>query len=548
MKQLTSMCIALLVLTGSVTTADAQVTGLDGWTIYLDPGHSRQENQGYAGYSEAEKVLRVGLALREMLEEQTDIDTVYMSRTNDEQLVTLSERSTHANTVNADFFYSIHSDAPSITANSTLFLYGGWRENGETVEKIPEGGKHMGDIMEVDLTAAMRTNTRGNYADRTFYQGFPDNHTRKEPYLHVNRETMMASVLSEAGFHTNPTQNMRNMNAEWKRLEAQSAFWSILTYHDIEHPPVGIAAGYISDSETDQLINGATVTINGQSYTTDTYESLFHQWSDDPDHLRNGFYYIEDLPHGDTLEVYLDAPGYYPDTTTIYIRDDFFSFKDMTLLSDRAPHVTSTIPENGEGNLSTTGWVRITFSRPMDSESVEQAISITPDVEDLNWLWSSSNTQTGFSRTLLEDSTIYTITIGEMAEDVYGHRFDGNNDGQSGGEFELIFATGIVVGVEDIAGEIPTNYRLEQNFPNPFNPSTTIRYAVPEQSHVKIQVYNLLGQRIATLVDEINDTGNYEITWHPDGPSGTYVYRIEAVSSVDPDNRYIDVRRMVLLK
>lgn len=62
-----------------------EVTGLDGFSLFLDPGHSQTENQGLYNYSEAQKVLRVGLALREMLLTQTDIDTVYISRTNDSQ-------------------------------------------------------------------------------------------------------------------------------------------------------------------------------------------------------------------------------------------------------------------------------------------------------------------------------------------------------------------------------------------------------------------------------------------------------------------------------
>ena len=167
----------------------SQVTGLQGWTIFLDPGHSQKENTGLYNYSEAEKVLRVALALRDILQSQTDIDTVYISRTNDLDLVSLTQRTNYANSVAADFYYSIHSDAsgtPSV--NSTLLLHGGWREGGQTLEKTPHGGKKMGDSITAFLTAAMRIGTRGNYADRTFYEGFPYEHTNKYPYLHVNRE------------------------------------------------------------------------------------------------------------------------------------------------------------------------------------------------------------------------------------------------------------------------------------------------------------------------------------------------------------------------
>lgn len=109
-----------------------EVTWLSGWSLFLDPGHSRTENQGLYNYSEAEKVLRIGLALREMLLSTTDIDTVYLSRDNDQISVSLSQRTDRANALAVDFFHSIHSDAGPASANSTLLLHGGWRSGGVT--------------------------------------------------------------------------------------------------------------------------------------------------------------------------------------------------------------------------------------------------------------------------------------------------------------------------------------------------------------------------------------------------------------------------------
>jgi N-acetylmuramoyl-L-alanine amidase len=259
-RTLTS-ALLLILAASAIQTTQAQVTGLEGWNIFLDPGHSQKENMGLYNYSEAEKVLRTGLNLRQMLLDWTDIDTVYMSRTNDAQSVGLTQRLERANSLGADFYYSIHSDAGAPSANRTLMLHGGWRENGITVEKTPTGGKLFGDIMDEILTASMRIGRSGNYADRTFYQGFPFEHDNKWPYLAVNRISNMASLLSEAGFHTNPTQQQRNLNAEWKRLEAYAAFWTILEYHNLERPEVGIATGYITNTETQRPVNGAQITI-----------------------------------------------------------------------------------------------------------------------------------------------------------------------------------------------------------------------------------------------------------------------------------------------
>ncbi|MEK7727064.1 MAG: N-acetylmuramoyl-L-alanine amidase, partial [candidate division KSB1 bacterium] len=286
----------------------AQVTGLSGWNIYIDPGHSQRENMGIYGYSEAEKVLRVGLHLRELLLKTTDIDTVYISRTNDQMQVGLSQRTDEANSLAASWYHSIHSDAGGPDASSTLMLWGQYRDGRE---KIPNGGKRMSSFMIDLLTRGYRTSTRGPIGDCTFYGC-----TSNGPYLHVNRESTMPSELSEASFHTNPTQNQRNMNAEWKRLEAKTFYWSILKYHGLARPPVGTCVGFVSDAESGALLNGAKLTLNGQSYTTDTFAALFNKYTSDPNLLHNGFFYFENLPKA-TLEMVVAAPGYYGDTVQV---------------------------------------------------------------------------------------------------------------------------------------------------------------------------------------------------------------------------------------
>jgi len=121
----------------------------------------------------------------------------------------------------------------------------------------------------------------------------------------------MASTLSEAGFHTNPTQNMKNMNAEWKRLEAWIHFLTYLDFMSVERPYVGIVNGIIANAETNIPINGAIATLDGNSYITDTFASLFNKYTSNPDLLQNGFYYFEDVADG-SYDVDVSAPGYYP--------------------------------------------------------------------------------------------------------------------------------------------------------------------------------------------------------------------------------------------
>ena len=85
-------------------------------------------------------------------------------------------------------------------------------------------------------------------------------------------------------------------------------------------------------------------------------------------------------------------------------------------------------------------------------------------------------------------------------------------------------------------------------FPNPFNPSTTIQFSVAVRSRVQLKVYNILGQQIAELANEVMDAGTYRQVWNANVASGLYFCRIETVSVDDPGKRFGDVKKMILLK
>ena len=90
--------------------------------------------------------------------------------------------------------------------------------------------------------------------------------------------------------------------------------------------------------------------------------------------------------------------------------------------------------------------------------------------------------------------------------------------------------------------ELPKQFTLFQNYPNPFNPTTQIRYGLPKASNVKIDIYNMLGQRVMTLVNEHQSAGYHIITWNPrDAASGVYFYRIQAGS-------YVKIMKMLFVK
>jgi len=107
-----------------------------------------------------------------------------------------------------------------------------------------------------------------------------------------------------------------------------------------------------------------------------------------------------------------------------------------------------------------------------------------------------------------------------------------------------------VTGVKDRKlGEIPREFALYQNFPNPFNPLATIGYDLPARSRVSLRVYNMLGQVVATLVDETEDAGHRSVEWHAaDFASGVYFYQLEAANVSAPATSYTAVRKMALVK
>lgn len=106
----------------------------------------------------------------------------------------------------------------------------------------------------------------------------------------------------------------------------------------------------------------------------------------------------------------------------------------------------------------------------------------------------------------------------------------------------------VVIKQRTLAGTIPggaplpDHVVLHQNFPNPFNPTTTIRYSVPERARVSLTVYNALGQQVARLVDSEVEKGDHEVRFDASGlPSGVYFYRLQAGSTNQ-------VRRLVVMR
>ncbi|HCA79399.1 MAG TPA: hypothetical protein DEP53_06650 [Bacteroidetes bacterium] len=108
--------------------------------------------------------------------------------------------------------------------------------------------------------------------------------------------------------------------------------------------------------------------------------------------------------------------------------------------------------------------------------------------------------------------------------------------------------SGPATGIEGNLGVVPDEYVLQEAYPNPFNPSTRIRYGIPEDSRVELVIHNMLGNVVAQLIHGERSKGLYELLWHAENlPSGVYLIRLQA-ESVESTKRFLASRKVVLVK
>jgi hypothetical protein len=111
------------------------------------------------------------------------------------------------------------------------------------------------------------------------------------------------------------------------------------------------------------------------------------------------------------------------------------------------------------------------------------------------------------------------------------------------GDGSVLKLVDVLTGVGNNNGTIPAEYKLEQNFPNPFNPSTTINFSIPRASHVSLKVYNALGKEVASIVDDYMQAGEHSegFAVNTDLTSGIYFYKLTA-------GDFTDTKKMMLIK
>jgi hypothetical protein len=125
---------------------------------------------------------------------------------------------------------------------------------------------------------------------------------------------------------------------------------------------------------------------------------------------------------------------------------------------------------------------------------------------------------------------------------LYFWRVNAYNIGGPSGWSNVFVFRSLVTDINQVTDMIPDSYKLYENFPNPFNPTTDLRFDIPTSSIVRITIYNSMGKEITKLVNEKLNAGRYQAQWNAsDVSSGVYFYKLTA-------GDYNDVKRMILVK
>jgi hypothetical protein len=149
-----------------------------------------------------------------------------------------------------------------------------------------------------------------------------------------------------------------------------------------------------------------------------------------------------------------------------------------------------------------------------------EEIQMDMDISQLNYRWTVPQIATENARIrIIQDNT-------------------GNDYSDNSSEFIVTDTPSSL----ELSGQNPKSFTLHTNYPNPFNPVTMINYELPITNYVNLSIYNLLGQKVETLVSERREAGFHQVEWDASGfPSGVYYYKIQT-------GKIQDVKKMVLVR
>lgn len=274
--------------------------------------------------------------------------------------------------------------------------------------------------------------------------------------------------------------------------------------------------------------------------------------------IDDSYLYMSTVVNDDEPNMATGLPGWSSDM------EYFFGFYDASQLQ--------ILPRRGISNSTSDGNWRIGIAPNGELETGGSNNGMTiPGVEAKTFLWPYKNGYTieaRFDVNKLGQLGQFTVAPGALLP----FRIDGSDndpskgDGTNRGNFAQAFGWGSItsdgvqmdynwerpstfgyleiVGLTGVAqGKgLPTSYALYDNYPNPFNPTTKIKYDLPKESQVSLRIFDILGREVASLVNEKQNAGSYEVNFNANKlASGVYIYRLSAGS-------YVQVKKMMLLK
>jgi hypothetical protein len=199
--------------------------------------------------------------------------------------------------------------------------------------------------------------------------------------------------------------------------------------------------------------------------------------------------------------------------------------------------------------------------RKSEAEIYEEADLLLSEYEDESTLSKYTETYKNYSSDLVASHALFhSFNYYLFEKEDRGIAYEvltllENNYPESGAAIEarFLYDSSLDTPAEQIV-EIPREFVLYGNYPNPFNPSTTFKFGLPVPSNVKITLYNIIGQKIRSITSENLSAGIHKLTWNGKNengiklPSGMYIYRFEAQSLSDGNHKMIKSDKIILLK
>ncbi len=288
---------------------------------------------------------------------------------------------------------------------------------------------------------------------------------------------------------------------------------------------------------------------NGATVTTDSVQLVWQ--SSQPEIL----HYL--------LEVSLS-----PDFDTLVVNDS--SLTDTTFwftgLSDSTTYYWRVKAHNasGWGEYSEVWEFTTQLSTPLELPETVMLKSpedgATVEAESVELVWYAAQPEvdkyqvmvardSGFTQLVVDTTvvdTTYQLTDLENNQTYYWKVRAHNASGW--GEYSEAWSFTVAITGIETDEQLPVVFELKQNYPNPFNPATTIEYQLPVRSYVRLEIYNAVGEKIATLVNGEQSAQVHRVQWVANVPTGIYFYKLTAVDVNDPSHRFEQIRKMLLIK